>query len=532
VIKLCQPINSNFWLSQYTHINVNMTFETDLADLLTNRETAPFLFVGSGFSRRYLGLEDWDGLLSKFCLTGKPYAYFKSTAEQNTPLAARLLAEEFHDLWWTSDEYFEQRRDSQHLLLDKTSPLRLSICKYLQETTEKGNVIPAYSHELDLLRKCDVDGVITTNWDTFLEELFPEYKIFVGQKELLFANPLGIAEIYKVHGCRTRPESLVLTDKDYEEYNQRNTYLASKLITIFVEHPIVFIGYSIADENIRALLKSISLCIGPENIQKLQDNLIFVDRNESMGGPKIETSCLYFDSVEIPIRVIRTTNFSPIYTAISNLERKLPARVLRFCKERIYEIVRGTNPDKKIAVLDFDKIDDPNSCEIVFGLGVLGQFSELGYIAITIADLFEDLVLESKKYDPDKLLQITFPSLPAQIKFAPIYKYLRAAGIDTDVMYKASGLKLDHLIRRSAGKFASKATAPQALQRYSGHTTAQFLETATESEIISCLPLLAKVDVEALEAYFRDKFAEITVGKNLYHFRRIMAFYDYLKFGF
>ena len=90
---------------------------------------------------------------------------------------------------------------------------------------------------------------------------------------------------------------MVLTDSDYKDFNEKNAYLASKLITIFVEHPVIFIGYSLTDQNIKSLLHSIALCSGQENLEKLRDNLIFVNRLKGDGEPRIENSSITTGSI-------------------------------------------------------------------------------------------------------------------------------------------------------------------------------------------------------------------------------------------
>jgi len=506
-----------------------MDIEAELSSVFSQRSSGPFLFLGSGFSRRYIGLEDWEGLLSRFCLTGKPYAFYKSSSNNDTPKSAQLIANDFHDLWWSHDNYIHQREQSAHLISGRTSPLRLEICDYLKQK-QLADIPADILEEINALKECDVDGIITTNWDTFTETLFPDHTVYVGQKELLFSNTMNVGEIYKIHGCCESPDSLILTDEDYHDYNNRNAYLASKLITIFVEHPVVFIGYSISDDNIRELLKSISLCIGKENIDKLRDNLIFIDRNEPNTGPIIETSYLQFDSIQIPIKVVKTKNYTPVYDAIAQFERKLPARVLRFCKERIYEIVKGQNPDKKIAVIDYDQVQNKDDIEIVFGLGVIGKVGETGYKGIVSGDVFEDLVFNNQNFDARKLIDTTIALLPTQTKFVPIFKYLKNIGIHTKAEYEKSGLSLDRLAIRKAEDFAT-ANMPQTL-KYAKTPFPEFLKTATESEICSMTPLLPNIDTNVLGEYLRENYTHLISCNNKYHFRRLMAYYDWMMYGF
>ena len=66
-----------------------------------------------------------------------------------------------------------------------------------------------------------------------------------------FSKNHEIGEIYKIHGCVTEPETIMITSEDYQMIEEKNKYLAAKLLTIFIEHPIVFIGYSINDEDIK-----------------------------------------------------------------------------------------------------------------------------------------------------------------------------------------------------------------------------------------------------------------------------------------
>lgn len=513
-----------------------MTLKEQLIAHFSRTKSSPFLFVGSGFSRRYLGLEDWKGLLQKFSNGLKDFEYYMASADGYLPRVAELLAKDFNDHWWKSVEYKESRNKNKSKIKDNTSALRFEICGYLDELSTKSFADTNYQDEISLLSSLNVDGIITTNWDSFLERLFPDYKIFIGQSELLFSNPQSIAEIYKIHGSITKPSSLVLTSKDYELFNEKNPYLAAKLITLFVEHPIVFIGYSLSDDNIISLIKAITSCLGQEKLDKLRDHLIFVQRKSSGSDSEYSNTLLAVDGAQVPITVIKTNSFFPVYEAIDSIKRQIPARVLRYCKEQLYELVISKEPEQKICVVDIDDIESKEDVEFVVGIGVASTYvSHKGYSSFNIKDIFVDVLNGSEKLDSTQLLKYTIPNINSSCKYVPIFKYLKEIGINSQEQYENSEWNFDKYVNIGFEGLKTKNYIRQYVKTERNKSTIEIIETNTSEKVAILLPFqkAEEINIEALEKFLQENSEKFDTANSNYasYFRKLACLYDRLKYG-
>lgn len=517
-----------------------MDIESKLVSIFSGRSAGPFLFLGSGFSRRYLGLEDWKGLLSKFCVAGKPFEYYLSLADGSYPKVAALLAKDFNKYWWDAPEYEKSVERYSSKIKNETSALRMEICNYLSTMEQSKAKGSEYEVEVELLADLNVDGVVTTNWDVFIEQLFPEYKTYVGQEELLFSNPQEIGEIYKIHGCSTNPESLVLTSEDYSLFNKKNTYLAAKLITLFVEHPVVFIGYSLSDKNINSLLGEISNCIGKDNTEQLRNNLIFIQRLENDDDTSgISETYLAIDGAQIPLVLVKTDSMLPVYQAINSTKRKIPARILRYCKEQLYELVNSSEPEKKICVVDIDEIDKKEDIEFVVGVGVARQelegLSSVGYEAIATNDLFEDLLYESKDYDCEQILRHVAPRCCKSTPNVPVFMYLKKHGINSYDEYRKTGFPLDKVVLRDIKSFRAQSYSKAYFRSYRRMSMSGIIDSCTPENAAAYIPFLGsdKIDVNLLYNFLKENSKKLDNNFSSYasSFRKLAALYDRLKWG-
>lgn len=331
---------------------------SEVGDFLTTHLkglAGPYLFIGSGLSRRYANLPDWAGLLSTFAAeTNNEYAYYRTSAKGDLPAAATLIAEAFYDVWWKEEKYAASRARWRDELVDRQSPLKHEIAAHLDTLMVKLKIPAALQHEFDLLKKVEPDGIITTNYDSLLETAFDTYRVFVGQDQLLFSDTQGIAEIYQIHGSTGVPGTLVLTTEDYADFRDRNAYLAAKLTTIFVEHPIIFLGYSMGDDNIQQILHALVEALRGPNISKLRDRLIFVDWRPG-ATPSKQTRIINVDGVDIEAIEVVVPDFEELFTVLGHRVRSLPARTLRHLKEQVFELVKSNDPnDRLVHVTDIN----------------------------------------------------------------------------------------------------------------------------------------------------------------------------------
>lgn len=109
-------------------------------------------------------------------------------------------------------------------------------------------------------------NVFTTNYDTLLEDSFENTDCQVIRKDAdcAYINNTKPVHVFKIHGDFVNQDFVVITSKDYEDFfnNRTNPQMWDVVKHDFLTKHILFIGYSLEDDNILQLIRTISDCIG------------------------------------------------------------------------------------------------------------------------------------------------------------------------------------------------------------------------------------------------------------------------------
>lgn len=529
----------------------------ELKNLLETTNAHPFLFVGSGFSHRYLGTDDWKGLVSQFASQSKPetafaFEWYKNEVtaagiapEMLLPVITQHVEKDYARRMLSDDAFHDLRTKYEKEIRAGVSPLKLGVADFF-DSQQAGFGTPKHPEEVSALghARKNVAGIITTNFDCYLEHLFPDHEPYVGQDQLLFNQSYGVGEIYKIHGCVSDPASLVLTQSDYEAYTNRNAYLSAKLMTIFLEHPIIFIGYSITDSNIRLIFKDIANCLNASQLATLSDRLIFIQRSKAGRPEGISTVRDSFGAKFLELKQVILPDFTPLYKAIATLRSSYPPKVLRKLKKDVYELVRSTSPKERIRVIDIDDATDLDTVEFVMGVGISTQLAGQGYGGVEVIDLIEDLIYNGTKLEAKPVVEIVLPKLGRQSSYnLPVFKYISSADapvIDEKLALFISEARqkgVENWISSSMRKARVGRAAPQSVEEISVNCG-----TSNAKEIQQMLNDLAfvpadRVDLERLRTMLVEIYERFDPLRNkseqtlTTNFRRAVRIYDWLKFG-
>ncbi|MGC6342518.1 SIR2 family protein, partial [Bisgaard Taxon 45] len=220
-------------------------------DFIKSYKNHPVFFIGTGFSLRYLENSfSWDDLLAhtsnKIDNTDEQYLELKvENQHKNFDKIASILEERFTELLKKNrnhpefksinDTFFELAKQGKEV-----SRFKIFLSQTLSQLSKRKD--KKLEEEITLLKKArkNIGSIITTNYDTFIESIF-EFNPLIGN-DILLSNPYG--SLYKIHGCVTAPESMIITERDYENFNKRYELIRPQLLSLFIHNPIIFIGYS------------------------------------------------------------------------------------------------------------------------------------------------------------------------------------------------------------------------------------------------------------------------------------------------
>lgn len=350
----------------------------DMINCIEAMECLPILFVGSGLSKRYFDAPNWKELLSIMAENNpisKPFAFYKQNFTDNSRIGSEL-AKEYNTWAWN-----ERKAFSDDLYLDENNLdifLKSKIVEYLVSHTPDSieKIDKKFHKEIQLLRNITPHAIITTNYDTFLETLFPDYSCIIGQ-EILKTQYQSIGEIFKIHGCCSNPRSLVLTDEDYKEFIKKKKYLTAKLLTYFLEHPIIILGYSISDKNIQSILSDIDEILATK--EELVSNIYIVEWLETIDSSKnysSESLIQLENGNSLRVKKIVTSDLDWIFDTLSIQSpiEKVNPKLLRALLSRTYELIRRDVP-KRTVEINYDELksalENKNEIAKIYGITTL-----------------------------------------------------------------------------------------------------------------------------------------------------------------
>lgn len=382
----------------------------------------PIIFAGAGLSRRYVGGPSWIELLQQVAGLNpeveKDVAYYLQKHGDLLEVGEQLIPA-FHSWAWGKGK----AKFDPSLFLPDVQPrdfLKYFTAQHLikKMPTDLTKITPAIlKKEIALLQSTHPHSIITTNYDNLCELIFPDYTKVVGQK-IIRSPGLSIGEIFKIHGCTSDYKEIVLTTSDYQSWTQRKKYLSAKLLTYFLEHPLLIVGYGAQDPNVLSILRDIDEILASPG--SLVPNIFYVIYDTDISNESNPPRDMLIDlggGASMRVNALYAKDYSWIYSAFAaneSLENVSP-KVLRALLARTYDLVRHDIPRMGVQVdfatleqavtsdgslpklLGITGLGDADMFNAAYPYTLTGVAKKLGFKTWHHADQLNEKVIQQKK---------------------------------------------------------------------------------------------------------------------------------------
>lgn len=534
-----------------------MEVRDEIQKIVSEFKQLPYLFVGTGFSIRYSNAMSWDQLL--FILWKTLYGdhrfnyekdllrieYELSLSDKITddkkkyytlPQMASELQNEFNRRYYKDadfEKYVFTEEETVSIVRYRYDPFKYFVTKQLQNMTIDKSKSEYGELETLIQNQNKVAGIITTNYDECLEQIFADFDVKIGQDNILLSNMNSAFEIYKIHGGVSKPNSIVFTKEDYDYFDEKLKYLSAKLLTIFVEHPVIFIGYGMGDSNIQKIFKEIACCLSKEELKCTKNNFIFISPSLN-GEDEIKMRELEYESTKISMTELVLQDYSLFYDCLCEIVSSMPVKLIRMMQGMITKYIYST---KAVNSIMFGSIDSPDidDSKAAIYVGTVDAISQMGFDSFGIMDIIEDILFDNKSFLlNERLITKTFKNIRSTsgTTYLPLYKYIRGLGMNeedipsnylyirdhSDIAPNTSD-KRNHYVDEEA-QFSS---IQDIVDRFPDHIPKQFANIKYYAN---------RIEADDLGEYLRGHYKRKTFFEKtkLSTFKKLTAYYDFLKY--
>ena len=492
-----------------------------IRDFVSNFRNHPVLFIGTGISLRYLQSSyTWDDVLKyiSFEMTGdnEHYLDIKSNHYRNSNYVydeiASDLEREFNEYLQTPEQRNGKFKDvNDFFYKNMEKGINVSRFKiYVSSLFKNIHFKDEKQEELAVLKKArkNIGSIITTNYDEFVEKFF-DFKPLIGN-DILLSNPYG--SVYKIHGCVTEPEKIIITCNDYNTFANKYELIRAQLLSLFIHNPIVFLGYNIGDSNIKDLLKTIFTYVNPNTPEadKIRSNFLLVEYDKDSKNTEVTEHDIVLENIAtIRINKLKTDDFISIFEAIGNLQLPVSAMDIRKVQNIVKEIYSGG--DIKVSITeDLDNLDNKDK------VLVIGSSNTVTYVYQTTKEMMVNYfsIIEEENA---RLIEIINKQKIQTSQFFPIFAFSK---ITSNIE------KVDEIKRIQIDKLKSITKVTTKYTNIDGIINDETISKTNKHYAIVTALLNNQLDLSDVERYLRKYEDKLSTD-----YRRLLCAYDYMKYG-